>query len=280
MIWIEKELLPFLPATFEHWLLRGRAYVLDFDDALFHNYDLSRSAFIRRLLGRKIDRLMAGARLVTVGNSYLEARAVAAGAARVERLPSAIDLNRYPATIGKDASEANGGKLVVVWIGSPATVHYLDIVQGPLRWLAARVPMQLRVIGASAPDWPGVPALSVAWTADTEAGQIAAGDVGIMPLHDRPWERGKCGYKLIQYMACGLPVVASPVGMNVDIVSVGSDGFLAASSDEWEETLAQLALDPKLREAMGRRGRTKVESQYSLQVVAPRLVTLLREAAT
>jgi len=279
LIWVEKELLPFAPAAFESWLLRARGYVLDFDDALFHNYDLSRSAFVRRILGRKIDRLMAAARLVTVGNAYLEARAVAAGAVRVERLPSAVDLDRYPEPVGKRRPAAPGSAVVVVWVGSPATVRYLEIVREPLQRLASRAPLHLRVIGAPAPRWAGVPAIGIDWSADTEAAQIASGDIGIMPLTDGPWERGKCGYKLIQYMACGLPVVASAVGMNTEIVADGVDGLLAASAEQWETSLERLALDAVLRDDMGRRGRTKVEAQYSVQVIAPRLAGLLREAA-
>ena len=279
LIWIEKELLPFVPAAIENWLLRDRRYVLDFDDAIFHNYDLSSSAWVRRFLGSKIDRLMARARLVSVGNSYLQDRAVAAGAVRVERLPSVIDLARYRSSALARNPPPAGAPFVVVWIGSPATVRYLSLVREPLQQLAARRAIELRVIGAAAPDWPGVRAVSIAWSEETEAAQIAACDVGIMPLHDSPWERGKCGFKLVQYMASGLPVVASPIGINVDIVVPGVDGFLAGTAEQWEAALVQLANDQSLRQAMGQRGRAKVESRYSVQAVAPRLAELLGEAA-
>jgi glycosyltransferase involved in cell wall biosynthesis len=101
-----------------------------------------------------------------------------------------------------------------------------------------------------------------------------------MPLPDEPWTRGKCGYKLIQYMACGLPVVASPVGVNADIVRHGENGFLAATEGQWAEALAQLITQPDLRRRMGSAGRQRVQSEFSLQVLAPRLEKLLRSVAT
>jgi len=280
LLWIEKELLPFVPFGFESWLLGKRRYVIDFDDAIFHNYDLAKSGVVRWLLGRKIDRLMAGAALVTAGNAYLADRAIAAGGRRVERLPSVIDLDRYPAvSCAVPRSDCIETPLRVVWIGSPSTVGYLDLVRVPFERVARDRPVELRVIGARGPHWVGVATIEVPWTAESEFGAIAAGDVGIMPLPDNLWERGKCGYKLIQYMACGLPVVASPVGVNREIVAAGVDGLLASTCEQWTAGLLQLAADPALRRRMGSRGRAKVEANYSVQAIASRLVSLLREAA-
>jgi glycosyltransferase involved in cell wall biosynthesis len=125
----------------------------------------------------------------------------------------------------------------------------------------------------------GLPMDSVPWSEQTEAQDIARLDVGIMPLVDAPFERGKCGYKLIQYMACGLPVVASPVGVNRQIVEHGVNGFLAETPEQWATALRTLCADPALRARMGAAGRRKVEQHYSLQVTAPRLVQILRRAA-
>jgi len=277
LLWIEKELLPFLPYAVEARLLRGRRYVLDFDDAIFHNYDMSGSAVVRRLLGRKIDRLMAGSTMVTAGNEYLATRARAAGCRRVERLPSVVDLDGYP--IAHSAALAANAPLRVVWIGSPSTVGYLELVRAPLQRVATWRAVQLRVIGATPPRWAGVEAIGLPWSQGSEAHDIAAADVGIMPLRDSPWERGKCGYKLIQYMACGLPVIAAPVGVNAEIVSDGVDGLLAQSDEQWENALLRLAVEPALRQQMGARGRAKVETHYSVQALAPRLAHLLRGAA-
>ncbi len=117
------------------------------------------------------------------------------------------------------------------------------------------------------------------WSEDTEVARRQDMDIGIMPLTDTPWARGKCGYKLIQYMACGLPVIASPVGVNAEIVEHGVNGFLATTEAEWREALVTLLRDPELRRKMGAEGRRKVEAQYSLQVWGPRVAMMLKEVA-
>jgi glycosyltransferase involved in cell wall biosynthesis len=118
------------------------------------------------------------------------------------------------------------------------------------------------------------------WTEDREVDDILDFDVGIMPLRDGLWELGKCGYKLIQYMACGRPVVASPIGVNRQIVEHGVNGYLAATADEWVIALRTLRDDQGLRDKLGRNGRKKVEGHYCLQVTAPRLAELLRTACS
>ena len=114
----------------------------------------------------------------------------------------------------------------------------------------------------------------IAWSEDTEVDAIQSMDIGVMPLPDTPWARGKCGYKLIQYMACGLPVVASPVGVNKEILEHGVNGFLAESDAEWRTAIEALISDPDLRRRMGAAGRKKVENEYSLQVWGPRVANL------
>jgi glycosyltransferase involved in cell wall biosynthesis len=116
----------------------------------------------------------------------------------------------------------------------------------------------------------------VRWKAETEIEDLAAIDVGVMPLPDNPYERGKCAYKLIQYMALGRPGVASPVGANNDVVTPGKDGFLPASDDEWEQSIVNLVENPTLRAEMGQRARARVEEGYSLQAVVPRYLDVLR----
>lgn len=271
LLWVEKEALPWLPAWMEQLLLRGKPYVLDFDDAIFHNYDLHRSVLVRRIYGMRIDRLMAGARLVVAGNDYLAARARAAGARKVEILPTVVDTLRYSPKPAYVSSE----KLRVVWIGSPSTVQYLKQLADPLLELAKRHPFTLRVIGGGELEMPGLDLEAMPWSIDTEAQAIASCDIGIMPLKDTPWEQGKCAYKLIQYMACGLPTVCSPIGANRDVVIEGRTGFFADTSVDWVQKLESLLRDSALRERMGRAGRERVEIEYSLSRIAPRLVKLL-----
>ena len=276
--WIEKELWPFVPATIELTLLRRRPYVLDLDDAIFHNYDQHPSRVVRRLYGTKIDRLMAGAALVAAGNEYLAARARAAGARWVEVLPTVIDLDRYPAPRLR-AAGAPAGVVTVGWIGSPATAHYLAQIAEPLARLARERRVRLVVVGGGPVDLPGLDVTTVPWTEATEVESIAGFDIGVMPLADSPWERGKCGYKLIQYMACGVPVVASPVGVNTAIVSEGVNGFLATTPDDWHAALAKLAGDAALRARLGHKGRERVEADYCVQVTVPRLAQWLLAVA-
>jgi glycosyltransferase involved in cell wall biosynthesis len=272
LIWIEKEVFPFLPSAFET-LLGSTPYVVDCDDATFHTYDLHRSAVVRRLLGRKLVPLLAGARAVTAGNAYLAGYAERVGARTVHRVPTVVDLDRYPLAIhAQDAAEFRIG-----WIGSPSTSVLLKLVRRPLERLAREMPVRLVTIAASRAPEIEVPVETHAWSLETEASLLASTHAGIMPLQDEPWQRGKCGYKLIQYMACAKPVVASPVGVNAEIVTEDV-GFLATADDEWYLALRRLAKDRALGARLGRAGRSAVEERYSLQAVGPRVVALLTAA--
>jgi glycosyltransferase involved in cell wall biosynthesis len=273
---LEYELLPYFPAWIERLLARrGVRYVVDYDDALFHQYDQHRRGLVRSLLGDKIASVMRGARLVTVGNEYLADYAAHAGAKWVEQVPTVVDLRKY----ARRPADNAGGTVTIGWIGSPATAKYLDAVAGPLAQVCRSTGARVRLIGAGAATLPGVPVDLLAWDEATETLNIAEFDIGIMPLADGPWERGKCGFKLIQYMACGVPVVASPVGVNRRIVEPGVHGFLASSSQQWVQALTDLVQDASLRARMGAEGRRRVENFYSTQVVAPRLARLLLQAA-
>lgn len=279
VVWVEKEALPRWPLWFELALLRGVPFVLDYDDAIFHDYDQHRSPWVRRWFGRRIDGLMAKASLVVGGNSYLAQRARDAGAPWVEVVPTVIDMVRYPAHHTLRAAAVADGLPRVVWIGMAATVRYLQLIREPLQALAARQPFVLRVIGGGAVELPGVHVETESWGEATEVENISTCQVGVMPLQDSLWERGKCGYKLIQYMACSLPVVASGVGVNPEIVRSGENGFLANSPQEWVDALGKLLADAPLRAAMGTAGRYIVESEYCIQKTGPRTAQLLRMAA-
>ena len=277
LAWVEGELFPYLPYGLEAVLSRhARPYVVDYDDALFHKYDLARSPVVRRVLGRKIDRVMARSACVIAGNPYLAARAEQARAGRVEIIPTVVDERRY-----SPVSHAGRARPVIGWIGSPATEHYALDLRDILLEACANDAAQLVFIGARpevASRFEGVAVKVLPWSEETEAELIADMDIGIMPLRDGPWERGKCGYKIIQYMASGLPVVASPVGVNADIVRHGDNGFLAADDEDWRQALRQLIGSPALRAAQGRAGRRRVEEHYSLASQAPRLADVLRTA--
>ena len=274
LVLIEKEAFPWLPHWIESFLLRKSSYVLDFDDAQFHRYDDHYSSLIRYFYSTKIDRLIAQSHLIIAGNKYISAHCKSASARWIEIIPTVVDLDRYvPKQI------YSGHKVLkIVWIGTPETVKFLNFLSRPLAELAKRYSFTLRVIGAGKITMPGVPVELLPWSADTEGSMISNCDIGIMPLPDTPWERGKCAYKLIQYMACGLPVVASPVGANCDVVINDKTGLFATSDVEWIEKLEQLLSNPELRQRLGKSGRLRVESNYCLRETALRLMTLIRQA--
>lgn len=272
---IEKEALPWVPWPVERALMRrGIPVVTDYDDALFHRYDLHRWPVVRQQLGRKIDSVMAASALVMAGNAYLADRARAAGAMRVEIVPTVVDITKYSvtpnATVGTEAR--------IGWIGTPITWNEF---MGPMMPILAGVADErgARVMAVGAGDAAAHhPLLDILpWTEETEVALIQQMDIGIMPLTDTPWARGKCGYKLVQYMACGLPVVASPVGVNTKIIEHGVNGFFASTETEWRGAIDALLSDPDLRRRMGAEGRRKVEVEYSLQVWGPRVARMLLE---
>lgn len=272
---IEYELLPYCPACFERLLgWMGVRYVVDYDDALFHQYDHHRNPLIRLLLGNKVATVMRQAELVMAGNAYLAAYARKAGAKRVEIVPTVVDLDRYPLPHKRNRGDA---PFVIGWIGSPTTAKYLQAIAPSLAEVCRDGRAVVRLIGSGPVALPGVPVEIVPWSEETEVALMQSCDVGIMPLPDEPWARGKCGFKLIQYLACGLPVVASPVGVNAEIVEEGVNGLLATGHDDWVKALCHLRDHPQERLKMGAAGRAKVGQHYSLQVTAPRMVELLRE---
>jgi glycosyltransferase involved in cell wall biosynthesis len=271
LLWVEYEILPWLPAWAETILANlGIPYVVDYDDAVFHRYDMHQRVMMRVLLGRKIDVVMRRAALVIVGNKYLEDRARSAGAKRVEYLPTVIDLDRY-----RIAPRKKNPIFTVGWIGSPVTAKYLNLVSTALAEVCMNGAARLVLVGSGQVKLEGVPTEIHAWSEETEVTEIQSFDVGIMPMPDSAWAQGKCGYKLIQYMACARPVVASPVGVAPIIINDSINGFLATTIKDWVKALCDLRESYGLRESMGKAGRMKAEKQYSIQITAPLVVSLL-----
>lgn len=272
LIWIEKETLPWLPAWIEFNLgLKRTSYIVDYDDAIFHKYDQNHFKLIRWVLGQKIDRIMQYATFILVGNEYLLERAKKAGAKKIKVLPTVIDLKKYPITLFN-----NNDIFTIGWIGSPITSHYLKLIIPALEEVCKNNTARLVLIGAKRGDLPtNMPVKYVSWSEETEIKEIQKFDVGIMPLPDNAWERGKCGIKLIQYMACGKPIIGSPVGVNCEIIKHGINGFLAKNISDWKKYLLVLKKSKILRKKMGKCGRKIVEKKYCLQVTAPKLYKIL-----
>lgn len=275
LVWIEKELFPFLPALGESLVNAfGIPYIVDYDDAIFHNYDLHPNKLVRFLLRNKIDNIMKQAAVVVVGNNYLGERAHRAGAKRIELIPTVVDIKRY-----RVIPKSGRSPFTIGWIGSPATSKYIHLIKPALSDVCKNGNAKVVLVGAGSIMLNDIPVEIKPWTEESEVDDIQTFDVGVMPLPDEPWEWGKCGYKLIQYMACGKPVVASPVGVNQEIVDHGINGFLARDVAEWVAALKQLRDNASLKQEMGYAGRRKVEEQYCIQVTVPRLVDIMRSVA-
>jgi glycosyltransferase involved in cell wall biosynthesis len=272
ILWIEKEIFPYLPPFVEWALHRLKIpYVVDYDDATYFQYAEHRRFIVRALLKNKIGRVMKFAQVVIVGNGYLGGIAKSMGARNIVSLPSVIDLDRYP-------RRESGIKrpLTIGWIGSPPTAKYLQEIAGVLNEIQEKNKVRLVLIGLNGDQVKEIKGTRYPWTEANEVALLDMMDIGIMPLKSGPWEKGKCGYKLIQYMACGKPVVASPVGINCEIVKDGVNGFLASDQDRWIQALRLLCDDNDLRRAMGEAGRKIVEDMYSVQVTSPRLINVFR----
>ena len=278
LIFIYREAFPVGPPLIELALARpgGPAIVYDFDDAVF----LGDTSEANRVIGflkypAKTRAIVAASTGVIAGNDYLASYALAFNAA-VTVMPTCVDTDVF---VPRPAPRAAHDPLVVGWIGSPTTVRYLLEYGDVLAELGRRYPFVLRVAGAGRPiDMPGVTIENVEWSLEREVALFNACDVGIYPLADDPWTRGKCGFKAIQFMACGVPVVASAVGVNCEIVEDGVSGLLARTKEDWVDKLASLCADAELRDRLGRAGRERVDDRYSLRRNAPLMIAALDRA--
>jgi len=269
LVLIEYELLPFFPPLFEYLLKKRHIkYLADYDDAIFHKYDLHPNRLLRRLFRRKIGKVMGGAETVIVCNGYLEEYARKYNA-RTFRLPTVVLLDNYNKAMHLHQNKTDDNELFVVgWIGSKSTSGYIVDILPVFEKFAAKYEAKFSLVGFDDTVLPdGMKERckidSIPWSEESEIEEILKFDVGIMPLRSDPWSQGKCGFKLVQYMSCAKPVVASPVGINCSMVTEGENGFLAETDDEWFRALERLYLDSGLRIQMAANNRRKVESEYN-----------------
>lgn len=268
VLWVEKELFPWIPWSLEKWLFRKleTPFVVDYDDAIFHQYDLHRSRIVRLILGKKCDHLMAMAKLVVVGNKYLAERAQASRKSNssdpVLIIPTVVSSSKYSPKSTPRTSQ--NSVPIIGWIGTKTTIKYLEKLHLILKEVFKQYPFKLKIVGATL-DWKDLPVECLAWEESKEVSMIQSFDIGIMPLENTAWEQGKCGFKLIQYMACGKPVVADPVGANCDIVHPEKNGFLTRPPMTWNTALAKLLQDDDLRSSMGSASSIIFREDYSLE---------------
>lgn len=242
-------------------------YVFDVDDAIF--------------LGRRgalTDRIARRAQMTICGNRYLAEHYSALGPVLV--LPTAVDTDRF---VPPD-DDATDRPPVIGWSGSSSGLAYLYGIEEALRIVLRNHPRaRLRVVCDQPPRFTSLPADRVEfepWSAATEVASLQRFTVGLMPLEDSAWARGKCSFKMLTYMATGVPVVVSPVGMNNEVLSLGVCGYAACTRDEWVDAMNDLLRDAERACSMGRVGRGLVESQFSQRVVAPQLASVLMNAAS
>jgi glycosyltransferase involved in cell wall biosynthesis len=276
VFFVYREAYPFGPPWFETTLTKsGRPVIYDFDDAIFLSNASDANRFASALkYPQKVASLVARSSLVLAGNDYLASYARAYNPT-VRVLPTCVDTDVF---VPRATNRSLGDPLVVGWIGTPTTAAYMRTIGPVLGRLAARHDFVLRLSGSGAPlEFPGVKTLNERWSLENEVPLFNTCDIGVYPLADDEWAKGKCGFKAIQFMACGVPVVAAAVGVNTQIIQDGVNGFLASNEAEWDAKLSRLLADPDLRARVGAAGRKTIEERYSLGVHAPRLVSMVRE---
>ncbi len=261
---VEYEALPYCPLALEVRLLRRlRPWVLDVDDAVEVRYrGLPR-------LQSKIGRLFAAADGIVAGSPVL-ASELSRLNPRVTCVPTGVHSGRYqPKAAGEDP--ARGRPVVIGWMGSPTSFKYLDVVAAPVAELATRHSLVFRAVGPrELPGFDGVRVECVPWVEEEESSRLRSFDIGVMPLTDDAFARGKSGFKLVQYMAAGLPCVASDVGCNAQILDHGAAGLLASSTREWVAGLERLLVDRSARASLGAAARRRFLEEYTLEHLSRR----------
>jgi glycosyltransferase involved in cell wall biosynthesis len=281
VVFIYREMFPIGPAVVERLLaLRDHpAVVFDFDDAIFLPSVSDANRLIAALkYPRKVASIIRHSDHVIAGNEYLAAYA-RRFSDEVTTIPTCVDTDRFAPSANRAAGR-DDARPVVGWIGSPTTASYIHALTPVLKRVHERHPFVLRVSGAGEPMLvPGLVIDNAAWSLEREVELFNTCDVGVYPLTDDEWSKGKCGFKAIEFMACGVPVVASAVGVNREIIQDGVNGFLAETADEWVDKLGRLLKDRELRCRFATAGRRTVEERYSLSVNAPKLAATLRGVA-
>jgi hypothetical protein len=261
-VFLQKGVFPGLHSGFERKMAACKPMVFDFDDAIW----LPRVGGSRllRALHREsaVQDILRCSTAVIAGNSFL-----ADYASRFNRhvtvVPSSIDPDAYPQSTNSN---------VVGWIGSRTTLPYLK----PLKPIFETLGIKPRIIASGDPSQLGFASEFRPWRLETELEELSQIGIGMAPLPDTLWERGKCGVKILQYMACGIPAVASPVGANTDIITHGVNGFLVSATEEWTRTLHTLIADSNLRKMLGAAGRETVAKRFTIQQAAETINSVLR----
>lgn len=266
---VQRKLLP--PAEVAILRRFARKLVFDLDDAVWLRDSYSPKGFDSPRRSRRFRAVAAAADLVVAGNAYLAAEAARFAPGRVAVVPTCVNPAAYPVA----GHTRPAGEVRLVWVGSASTLQGLDRFRDVLEAVGRAVPgARLKLICDRFLRFAHLPVDPVRWSADTEGALIAAADVGIGWVPDDPWSRGKCGLKVLQYQAAGLPVIANPVGVQADFVTPAT-GFAATTADEWVDAVRLLATSPDRRRTLGAAGRKQVVERYSVAAGAKLWLRLL-----
>jgi len=270
IFYIHRKLFP--PLEFAYIRKKARRIIYDFDDAIMYRSSSSKNPYSlsRRI---KFSYMMRRVDFIIAGNNFLKSEVLSYNP-HVEIIPTSIDLSRYAT---KEPSRQEG-PVVIGWLGSSSTLKYLKNLMPIFEKLYQRYPhFQLKIVCDQFLDGIKVPVIKKKWSSETEEADLKSFDIGVMPLRDDLWSRGKCGLKILQYFSAGVPAVCTPVGINRDIVQDHVNGFWAQDEKQWEDRLLKLIQEEGLRREMGLRGRKRVESLYAIEVNAPRLLSILKK---
>ncbi len=275
LVYLFREAAILGPPWFERRIARsGVPIVFDFDDAIFVSYKSPSNGYLSYLkFPSKTAEIVRLSAHVMAGNEYLADYSRQFNE-NVSIIPTTIDTGKYTVVERPETDVVTIG-----WSGSFSTVQHLDTIRDVLRELARTEGFRLRVIGTPSYKIPDVDTEAMQWRSATEIEDLGAIEIGIMPLPDEDWSRGKCGLKALQYMALGIPTVCSPVGVNSTIIRHGVNGYIADTPAEWIDVLKKLLHQPDLRRKIGMAGRRTVENEYSAKVVAPKVAEIFRSAA-
>jgi glycosyltransferase involved in cell wall biosynthesis len=274
LVYIMREAALLGPPVFERLIYQQRTpMVFDFDDAIFVSYRSPSNGYLSYLkFASKTKTICRLSSHVMVGNPYLAEYARQVNE-NVTVIPTTIDTDRYQLP---PRNESQSGPPVIGWTGSHSTVQHLDTLREALIELAQTEKFQLRVIGTPAYECPPLDVEVRMWHAETEVTDLDGIDIGVMPLPEDKWSKGKCGLKALQFMALGIPTICSPVGVNKEIIQDDVNGFLATSKAEWIEKLTRLLRSPELRHRLGEAGRATVLENYSARTQAPRVYEVFK----
>jgi glycosyltransferase involved in cell wall biosynthesis len=262
------------PALLERLMaLTGLPIIFDFDDAvhLLDTSEANRHFGWLKFPGKTASICRSSAHVV-VGNSYLAEYAFQHNR-RVTIIPSSVDTRQYR-PVEKRASK---GRVVVGWMGSSTSQTHLEAFAPVLREMGSRLEFELRIVSDREPVLPGIPFVWRRWSAETEIQDLGEFDIGIMPMPDDRWARGKCAMKALLYMSMGIPAICSEVGTNREVIEHGRNGFLAATPRDWFAQLGSLIQDPEQRLRLGAAGRETIEERYSMEFCAGSFARVIEE---